>query len=156
MASHSEDEEFIHDASDSTFCQYTDHQKINEGTFATVYKAECRRTEQPVALKVTPLRAGHNRRVPLDVAREVDLLLGLEHPNIIRLIDYFFEEFRKIYITNTFAFLANKPLKGGFFVMVLEYCEQDLYMRRVSGPISNAEKQSIMRQVLQGIEYCHR
>lgn len=60
--------------------------KIGEGTYGVVYKAKDKITNEVVALK--KIRLDHDDEgIPSTAVREISLLKGLQHPNIICLKD---------------------------------------------------------------------
>ena len=65
---------------------YTLLHKIGAGGMATVYLAQHPESDLPIALKVVPL--GTQRSQRLRFAREAQALAALDHPNIVRLLDY--------------------------------------------------------------------
>ncbi|KAI1724171.1 protein kinase domain-containing protein [Ditylenchus destructor] len=85
---------------------FTEPRKIGEGTYGTVFKAKCKKTDEYVALKQIRLNQG-NDGVPSTCIREICLLKELKHPNIVQLRDV---------ILN----------KGDRLYMVFEYIDQDL------------------------------
>ncbi|KAJ2366963.1 hypothetical protein H4S02_002145 [Coemansia sp. RSA 2611] len=109
--------------------------RIGEGTYGIVYKARCRRTRRTVALK----RMRIESHLPLSSFREIALLRRLHHPNIVSVLEI----------------VAGHDLETVF--MVMEYCEHDLgsLLDGMDAPFAPVEVQSIMRQVLQGLAYCH-
>lgn len=60
--------------------------KIGEGTYGVVYKAKDKLTNEIVALK--KIRLEHDDEgIPSTAVREISILKGLSHPNIINLKD---------------------------------------------------------------------
>lgn len=93
--------------------RYTKLEKIGEGTYGVVYKAQDKVTKEIVALKKIRLEA-EDEGVPSTAIREISLLKELPHNNIVGLKDVVHEN-QKLYL-------------------VFEYLEQDLkkYMDYVS------------------------
>lgn len=111
-------------------------EKIGEGTYGVVYRALNKETGKTVALKKIRLDI-ETEGVPSTAIREISLLKELDHPNIVRLMDVLYNE-TKLYL-------------------VFEYLSQDLkqYMDQLSQGLPVLLAKSYLRQLLQGIQYCH-
>lgn len=68
--------------------QYNLLEKIGEGTYGTVYRAMCRRSGERVAIKKIRILYDDDG-VPSTALREIAILKGLRHPNVVRLHDVF-------------------------------------------------------------------
>ncbi|KAI9222397.1 cyclin-dependent kinase 2 [Blastocladiella britannica] len=113
-------------------------EKIGEGTYGVVFKARSPSTHQIVALKRIRFDNDDNG-VPATALREVALLLDLDHPNIVRLLD---------------AKSAFKQLH-----LVFEYLDMDLKVlmdRHGNAPLPPTIAQSLSCQLLRALEFCHR
>lgn len=90
--------------------RYERQEKLGEGTYGIVYKCRDLQTGQIVALKKIRLEK-EDDGVPSTAIREISLLKGLRHPNIV--------ELKEIIYSQDQLFL------------VFEYCEFDLkkYMK---------------------------
>lgn len=138
--SHSEDT-----VSNSDIQKYTKMEKLGEGTYGTVYRAKNNATGQVVALKKVKLH-DEDEGIPSTTIREVSLLQTLDHPSIIKLIEVLLTE------------------KGKKLFLVFEYADMDLhqYMRKFKVLHPKDTRfvpeliQSYTRQLLEGIEFCHR
>ncbi|KAF7834178.1 nodulation-signaling pathway 2 protein-like [Senna tora] len=62
--------------------------KISEGSFSTVWRGEHRRSSDEVAVKQVCL-SRLNRRLKSSLDCEIDFLSSVNHPNIVRLLDFF-------------------------------------------------------------------
>ncbi|XP_072027290.1 cyclin-dependent kinase 17-like isoform X2 [Amphiura filiformis] len=115
---------------------YTKLDKLGEGTYATVFKGRSRLTDNLVALK--EIRLEHEEGAPCTAIREVSLLKGLKHANIVTLHD----------IVHT-----DKSL-----TLVFEYLEKDLkqYMDDCGSIMSMNNVKLFLYQLLRGLEYCHK
>ncbi|XP_076062253.1 cyclin-dependent kinase 2-like [Oratosquilla oratoria] len=114
---------------------YEKIEKIGEGTYGVVYKAQDRKTRKIVALKKIRLD-NESDGVPSTAIREITLLKELDHENIVRLLDVVHAD-RKLYL-------------------VFEYLNQDL--RKLFDTSKGLPKpliQSYVWQLLQGIGFCH-
>ncbi|XP_066543556.1 cyclin-dependent kinase 3-like [Amia ocellicauda] len=112
-------------------------EKIGEGTYGVVYKAQHRRSGRAVALKKIRLDP-ETEGVPSTAIREISLLKELSHPNIVKLLDVVHKE-KKLYL-------------------VFEYLNQDLKKYMDSSQPAGlplALIQSYLFQLLQGVAFCH-
>lgn len=109
--------------------------KLGEGTYATVFKGLSRVNGKLVALK--EIRLEHEEGAPCTAIREVSLLKGLKHANIVTLHDI-------IHTTET-------------LVLVFEYLEKDLkmYMDDCGDKIAPNNVRLFLFQLLRGVHYCH-
>jgi len=97
---------------------------VGEGTYGAVYKARCVKTQRIVAIK--KMKPVHEEEgVPATAIREVGVLKGAEHPNIVALLD--------VYVTL------------GRIHLVFEFVEHNLkeYMRRFGAPASRGASNSL-------------
>ncbi|XP_022107264.1 cyclin-dependent kinase 17-like isoform X1 [Acanthaster planci] len=115
---------------------YTKLDKLGEGTYATVFKGRSRLTDNLVALK--EIRLEHEEGAPCTAIREVSLLKGLKHANIVTLHD----------IVHTEKSLT----------LVFEYLERDLkqYMDDCGSIMSMNNVKLFLFQLLRGLHYCHK
>jgi len=116
--------------------KYQKIDKLGEGTYGVVYKAQNIETGQIVALKRIRLES-EDEGVPCTAIREISLLKELHHDNIVRLLDVVHSEQK--------------------LTLVFEYVDQDLhkYMERAGGALDPDTIRHLMRQLLLSIEYCH-
>lgn len=110
--------------------------KLGEGTFGKVFKARVKATGELVALKKVPLYDTDDG-VPCTTIREISLLKGLKHPNIVQLFDVIHEQSR--------------------MHLVFEYLQCDLHshMKTLQEPLPAPVVKSFMRQLLEGVHFCH-
>jgi len=114
---------------------YTKLDKIGEGTYGVVYKAKNNVTGDIVALKKIKLES-EEEGIPSTAIKEISLLKGLNHPNIVRLYD---------------VIHGDKKL-----TLVFEFLDQDLkkYIdEKIRPPV--AIMKSFLWQLLNGIAFCH-
>jgi len=94
----------------SNLDKYQKLDKLGEGTYGVVYKAKNTETGEIVALKKIKLEK-EDDGVPSTAIREISLLKGIKHPNVVELKEVIYQE-DNLYL-------------------IFEYCEYDLkkYMR---------------------------
>ncbi|XP_053677463.1 cyclin-dependent kinase 12 [Anopheles nili] len=122
-------------------------EQIGEGTYGQVYKAKDQQTNELVALK--KVRLEHEKEgFPITAVREIKILRQLNHKNIVNL--------REI-VTDKQDALEFRKDKGSFY-LVFEYMDHDLMGLLESGMVDFNEQNnaSIMRQLLDGLNYCHK
>ncbi|XP_048478356.1 cyclin-dependent kinase 12 isoform X1 [Plutella xylostella] len=121
--------------------------QIGEGTYGQVYKARDKNTNQLVALKKVRLE-NEKEGFPITAVREIKILRQLNHKNIVNL--------REI-VTDKQDALDFRKDKGSFY-LVFEYMDHDLMGLLESKMVDFTESHnaSIMRQLLDGLAYCHR
>ncbi|KAJ2947273.1 hypothetical protein O0L34_g16986 [Tuta absoluta] len=115
---------------------YSRVEKIGEGTYGVVYKAKDRTTGDQIALKKIKLE-NEPEGVPSTALREISVLRTLDHPAVVRLLD---------------VVLADQKL-----YLVFEFLHMDLkrLMDLKKGPLPLDLVKSYLRQLLEGIAYCH-
>ncbi|TPX34307.1 hypothetical protein SmJEL517_g03038 [Synchytrium microbalum] len=118
---------------------YEKLEKLGQGVYGKVYKARDRRESTTVAVKKTAFERGG---VSATTVREVALLKGLNHINIVKVLD-----------VQTFN---EKP----FVYMVLEYADTDLNQyiktfRTESAGLPQSDVKHFLKQLLDGIAHCH-
>jgi len=116
--------------------QYNVEEKpVGEGTYGAVYKASCSRTRRTVAVKkIKPDREGQG--VPSTAIREVAVLRGSTHPNIVQLLD--------VYCT------------VGHLYLVFEFVARNLKEHmRFGSPLRPGTVCAYFLQLMRGIDFCH-
>jgi cyclin-dependent kinase len=116
--------------------KYQKIEKLGEGTYGIVYKAQDRQNNNIVALKRIRLD-NEEEGVPCTAIREISLLKELKHQNIIQLFDVIHTE---------------KKL-----TLVFEFMDTDLrkFIDSNQGDVPLMIVKSLLYQLLQGIQYCH-
>ncbi|CAG0917777.1 unnamed protein product [Notodromas monacha] len=119
---------------------------IGEGTFGQVFKAEDEVTKELVALKKVRLE-NEKEGFPITAVREIKILRQLNHKNIVNLKEIVTDK------RNALDFLNDR----GSFYLVFEFMDHDLMGLLESGLMEFTEvhNASIMRQLLEGLSYCH-
>lgn len=115
--------------------RYQKLEKIGEGTYGVVYKAQDQSGEL-FALKKIRLET-EDGGIPSTAIREIALLKELQHPNIVKLYDVLHTERR---LTLVFEFL-DQDLKK-----LLDVCD---------GGLDPPTTRSFLYQLLRGIAHCH-
>ncbi|KAJ2161586.1 cyclin-dependent kinase 5 [Coemansia sp. RSA 552] len=117
--------------------RYQKIEKLGEGTYGIVYKAQKRETNEVVALKRIRLD-NEEEGVPCTAIREISLLKELKHPNIVGLFDVLHTE---------------KKL-----TLVFEFMDSDLkkFVDACGGDLDPLTVKHLLYQLLCGIAYCHR
>uniref|UniRef100_A0A3Q3VW90 Protein kinase domain-containing protein n=1 Tax=Mola mola TaxID=94237 RepID=A0A3Q3VW90_MOLML len=118
-----------------------------EGTYGQVYKAKDKDTTEMVALKKVRLD-NEKEGFPITAIREIKILRQLNHKSIINM---------KEIVTDKEDALDFKNDKGAFY-LVFEYMDHDLMGLLESGLVHFNEShiKSFMRQLLEGLDYCHK
>uniref|UniRef100_A0A8B9LJS0 Cyclin-dependent kinase 13 n=1 Tax=Astyanax mexicanus TaxID=7994 RepID=A0A8B9LJS0_ASTMX len=118
-----------------------------EGTYGQVYKARDKDTAEMVALKKVRLD-NEKEGFPITAIREIKILRQLNHKSIINM---------KEIVTDKEDALDFKNDKGAFY-LVFEYMDHDLMGLLESGLVHFNEShiKSFMRQLLEGLDYCHK
>ncbi|TRY89148.1 hypothetical protein DNTS_018071 [Danionella cerebrum] len=118
-----------------------------EGTYGQVYKAKDKDTAELVALKKVRLD-NEKEGFPITAIREIKILRQLNHKSIINM---------KEIVTDKEDALDFKNDKGAFY-LVFEYMDHDLMGLLESGLVHFNEShiRSFMRQLLEGLDYCHK
>ncbi|XP_022243882.1 cyclin-dependent kinase 12-like isoform X1 [Limulus polyphemus] len=121
--------------------------QIGEGTYGQVYKAKDRDVGDLVALKKVRLE-NEKEGFPITAVREIKILKQLSHPSIVNL---------KEIVTDKQDALDFRKDKGAFY-LVFEYMDHDLMGLLESGLVEFSEQHiaSFMKQLLEGLRYCHR
>eukprot|EP00730_Choanoeca_flexa_P014689 TRINITY_DN6516_c0_g1_i1.p1 TRINITY_DN6516_c0_g1~~TRINITY_DN6516_c0_g1_i1.p1 ORF type:complete len:425 (+),score=73.03 TRINITY_DN6516_c0_g1_i1:175-1449(+) len=110
--------------------------QLGEGTYATVFRGISRVNGKIVALK--EIRLEHEEGAPCTAIREVSLLKGLKHANIVTLHDI-------IHTRNSLT-------------MVFEFVSKDLkaYMDACKCYMDLRNVKLFLYQLLRGLQYCHK
>ncbi|CAO3657050.1 unnamed protein product [Mucor hiemalis] len=115
--------------------KYQKIEKLGEGTYGIVYKAQNRETNEVVALKRIRLD-NEEEGVPCTAIRNL-FIEGIKHPNIVRLYNVLHTE---------------KKL-----TLVFEYLDSNLkkFLDSYGGDIDVITLKQLMYQLLKGIAFCH-
>lgn len=128
--------DFIAERKGSIKEQYSFLKKIGSGAYSQVYLASHKISEQPRCVKVIAREdLGYDDE---DVMNEVKILRDMDHPNIMKIFEYYVTE-RHIYIVSEF-------LSGG-----------ELFDRIIEAKHFDEAKAAIyMEQILSAVSYLHK
>ncbi|NXS14990.1 STK36 kinase, partial [Neodrepanis coruscans] len=108
---------------------------IGEGSFGRVYKGRRKHSAQVVALKFIP-KVGRSEKELKNLQREIEVMRGLHHPNIIQLLD---------------SFETDKEV-----VVVTDYAEGELFqILEDDGSLPEDQVQTIAAQLVSALYYLH-
>ncbi|NXY50127.1 STK36 kinase, partial [Ceuthmochares aereus] len=108
---------------------------IGEGSFGRVYKGRRKQSAQVVALKFIP-KMGRSEKELKNLQREIEIMRGLHHPNIIQMLD---------------SFETDKEV-----VVVTDYAEGELFqMLEDDGSLPEDQVQNIAAQLVSALYYLH-
>ena len=123
---------------DGKIDDYLKIEKVGEGTFGKVYKARIVKTLEIVALKNISIDYDTDETNLLDI-HEIKVLRKMKHQNIVSLKKAFMD-----YATSS-------------YYLCLEFMEYDLMELLEFGPVfSDQTNANIMKQILEGMLYCHK
>ncbi|XP_074684986.1 serine/threonine-protein kinase 36 isoform X3 [Strix aluco] len=108
---------------------------IGEGSFGRVYKGRRKHSAQVVALKFIP-KVGRSEKELKNLQREIEIMRGLHHLNIIQMLD---------------SFETNKEV-----VVVTDYAEGELFqILEDDGSLPEDQVQTIAAQLVSALYYLH-
>lgn len=115
--------------------QYHILEVIGEGSFGRVFKGRRKLSGQVVALKFIP-KVGRSEKDLRSLKREIDIMRGLKHPNVVLLLDSFETE-REV-------------------VVVTEYAEGELFqILEDDGSLPEGQVREIACQLVSALYYLH-
>lgn len=117
---------------------YTIEKELGHYGMAAVYLARQEKSGKQVALKVLHPRAAADKRVEAMWQREVEIMKGLKHPNIVQILDF--------------------GQVGDVIFVVMELCnggDVAQLMKRREGTLPLEEAGAIMFHTLDGLSYLH-
>jgi len=65
-------------------------EKVGSGTYGSVYKCFDYKLQRIIALKKIKISSIENHGIPGIILREMSILMALDHPNIVKLLDVLF------------------------------------------------------------------
>ncbi|KAF9383697.1 hypothetical protein CPB97_006247 [Podila verticillata] len=111
--------------------------KLGKGNFATVSKARNKKTNTMYAVKIVKKGRDFNERAAKCLEREIGILMGVSHPNLIK-ISQVFNEQSQYYIVMEYA------SDGELFDLIIDRSR-----------FSESEARHVFKQVLSGVKYLH-
>lgn len=121
--------------------KYLIQRAIGRGEFCDVYKALDQTTRQKVAIKHLKISLMYDTQSRVDCLKEIELLCRLDHPNIIRHIESFYDN-NELYIVLEYA-------DAGDMSRMLDY------FRKKGERISEQMIWLMFAQVCSGLSYMH-
>ena len=119
---------------------YAINGQIGQGSYAIVKQGLNKKTNKRVAIKIYDKYKVADTQRKTSMMREISLLRRLNHPHIVRLYEVI-ENTRQIYLVT--ELVNGKSLR-------------DYVRSKVNKRLSEKEAFKIFKQVLSGIEYCHK
>eukprot|EP00164_Ancoracysta_twista_P001864 GFYU01002452.1.p1 GENE.GFYU01002452.1~~GFYU01002452.1.p1 ORF type:complete len:331 (+),score=42.58 GFYU01002452.1:539-1531(+) len=118
---------------------YETLEQIGEGTYAVVYKARHKMSQDLLALKHIRITSDEEG-IPCSALREIAILKDLRHPNVIRLKEV----------------IAN--VQQGQLTLVFDYLDQDLrkYLDCFKQQLEIPRVKTLLHEILHGVAYIHR
>ncbi len=112
---------------------------IGEGTYAQVYKARIKNTNEEIAMKVIKL---NSLEVDFEEIRnEIAVMHRLEHPNIIKI--------KNSFVDGEYLYMTLPLFSNGS-------CKQIINLSHEQGIKNEIIIATILKKVLLGLEYCHK
>lgn len=124
--------------------RYEKLNRISEGTYGIVYRGRDLETNTICALKKLKMDK-EKSGFPLTSVREINILLALEHPNIVNVSEVVMGD-------------RHADPRDDQIFMVMEYADHDLstvMQKRMKKPFTIAEVKCLMLQLLTGVAYLH-
>jgi serine/threonine protein kinase len=122
--------------SKTTMQHYETLELLGKGTYGKVYKIKDRRNNEIKAIKKCRM-TNEKEGIPCSSLREVDRCKKLVHPNIVKLEEVF--------------------IQNGKLCIIFEFMSMDLHQYIVNrSRVSRSKSQEIVRQILVGLDFCHR
>jgi cyclin-dependent kinase len=117
--------------------KYEKLEKLGEGTYGVVYKAEDKATKEVFALKKIRLES-EDEGIPSTAIREIALLKELQHPNVLRIHD---------------VIHTHKKL-----ILVFEFVDYDLkkFLNNFEKGLDPKIVKSLLYQLVRGVAHCHQ
>ena len=109
--------------------------KIGKGTFGKVYEVKNKKTNQIRAMKT--IKKSENNEENEELLNEIEIMIKLEHPNIIKIYDY--------YLDKDNYYIIMEYISGG---ELLEYINKEKIF-------SERKTKIIMSQLLHALNYLH-
>ena len=119
--------------------RFSDTHKVGSGTYGVVFSAYDNELKRNVAIKKIKLE-NETEGIPSTTLRELSILQELSHESIVELLDIICED--------------------GRIQIIFELCRTDLknyiYDEHTKKFVNHKIVKSIMWQLMQGMDYCHK
>ena len=127
----------IGDCKEDAEHDYKKLQLLGEGRFSTVYEAQNRITDIMRAMKIIKKEKHYSEEDEKEVINEVNILKTMDHPNIVKLFEFYSNEKQ--------------------YSIIMEYCKGGKLNTEIRNYAPFDEKYSayIMYQIFSAINYCH-
>jgi len=117
----------------------TETETSAEGVYGTVFEARHIQSGTCVAMKKIIWKTEEDG-IPSFAMREIDILSGLSHPNVVKLLDFFCSTTK--------------------LLLVLEFCDSDLgkylkQMKHAGHSVPPVSVKKLAYQLCRGVEFCH-
>lgn len=120
---------------------------VGSGSFGKVMVVKHRETQKLRACKVMTVQTALQREL---TDTEIKLLKSLNHPNIMKLFEVYFENGSKDRVTSGNIYLVTELCEGGdLFSRILHHYE------RLKQPMTESHVAFMMQQILSATKYCH-
>lgn len=130
------------------FDDYEFHGDVGHGAFGKVMVVKSKHTGALRACKVMPCQTAQAREL---IDTEVHLLKTMNHPNIVKLHEVYFEEGPEKRVSNGNIYLTFELCEGGdLFSRILHHYQ------KLHQPMTEGHVAYMMKQILSALAYCHK
>jgi len=120
---------------------------VGSGSFGKVMVVRHKHTKQLRACKVVAVQTALQREL---IDTEIKLLKSLNHPNIMKMHEVYFEQATEQRIMNGNIYLITELCEGGdLFSRILHHYE------KLKQPMTESHVAFMMQQILSATQYCH-
>lgn len=126
----------------SVFDNYVVGKELGVGHYATVKEGINKKTEQIVAIKIFHPQLNDDQKKNKQFREEIDILMRVNHPNIVKLLDNYVETVSKAQIQK---YLVLEKIDDGELF--------DRILRKTS--LRQDETNALFKQILTGLQYLH-
>ena len=119
------------------FQEYETIKELGRGSYAVVRLVRHKLTGAIRAMKAIKRR--HNEESETDIKNEINILMKLDHPNIVKIFE--------LYISESKYYLITEYCAGGSLYSLIN---------ENNGPFTEIQTSYIMNQLLSAVNYCHK
>ena len=111
---------------------------LGQGSFGKVYLARNKKLNTNFAMKIIEKPSNHDAKEEENLMNEINILRKLDHPNILKINDFYSTE--------------------NEYIMITEFCPEGelFYEIKNFAPFEEALAGWYMRQILSAVNYCHK